>query len=159
MEEKSYSVQLAEAVKALLDKEEFKYCFREEEGEFTFGLSLRKSQRLQSVNVVIRVLRNALTVYAVPTVGAGESDIRAATEFITRANLGLRAGCFEMDCDCGEVRFKCYNYFGDEIPSDDELLYLISCPGHMWSRYGDSFLKVIVAGVNPKDAVERAERK
>ena len=47
-----------------------------------------------------------VVVYAVSPVAMTPERRDATLEYVTRANLGLPAGCFELDLDNGEVRFR-----------------------------------------------------
>jgi hypothetical protein len=47
-----------------------------------------------------------LVAYAVCTLAVPEPRRWAVMEFITRANFGLKIGCFELDPDDGELRFR-----------------------------------------------------
>jgi hypothetical protein len=47
-----------------------------------------------------------LLAYAVCTLAVPEARRAAVMEFLTRANFGLKLGCFELDLDDGELRFR-----------------------------------------------------
>jgi len=47
-----------------------------------------------------------LVAYAVCTLAVPAPRRAAVMEFITRANFGLKVGCFELDLDDGELRFR-----------------------------------------------------
>lgn len=160
MEEKGYSVQLADAVKVALDEEGFRYEFydRGSAAFFKFRVGLGKEQNMQGIDMIVQVHADAITSYGISDINAEGSNAGKVAEFITRANSHLRMGNFEMDLDGGGVKYKCHNRFGDRIPPQDELMYIISCSGHMWARYGNAYMKVLYAGADPKRAVEEAER-
>ncbi len=158
MGEVSYSVDLANATRRMLDDVEMKYEFEQDRGLFIFSMGLGEDQKLQKIRIIIRIHDNAITSYAQVNMKADSDSISAVVEYITRANFGLRLGNFEVDYDDGEVRYKCHNRFEDRIPSEDELKSIaIACPLQMWMRYGNGFLKVLFGGVNPKDAIAEAE--
>ena len=152
-----YSVQLADATKKTLDKREVAYEFIQDQGVFKFSIRLQKAQKLQSVQMYVRILETALTAHAVLRISADESNIDSVVEYITRANYGLTAGCFEVDYNDGEVRYKNHNRFENRIPSDDELHRIVLLPVIMWERYGNGLLKVMFGGASPKSAIEEAE--
>jgi hypothetical protein len=58
-----------------------------------------------------------LCVYAVCTLAVPQERRAPVMELVTRANFGLRFGCFEMDLDDGELRFRCSADFEDQKPS------------------------------------------
>lgn len=47
-----------------------------------------------------------LAVYCVCSLNVPPARRAAVMELVTRANYGLRLGCFELDLDDGEVRFR-----------------------------------------------------
>lgn len=155
----SYSVALADATRQMLDKREIEYDFYEDRGVFRFSMGLGEGQKLQGISIVIRIHEDAISSYSVVDMKADTASVGAVAEYITRANYGLLSGNFEMDYSDGEVRYKCYNYFEDQIPSDKELKSIAIGYGLMtWRRYGNGFLKVLFGGADPKDAIEEAER-
>lgn len=81
----------------------------------------------------------------------------AVSEFITRANYGLRNGNFELDYADGEVRYKVYitSEFGD-IPENivrDSIYTGI----YMIERYGRALLRLILIGGDPAAYIQSIE--
>jgi hypothetical protein len=152
-----YNVQLANAAKKMLDKQEFKYEFNESTGVISFGCGLGKDCKIQSVRLSVWIGDTAITSYGLPLLKADATTVDAVVEYITRANYGLRAGNFEFDYDDGEVRFKHHSRLENRIPSEDELDTLVFMPIYMWKRYGNGFMNVMFGGASPKSAIAEAE--
>ena len=155
----NYSAALADATRQMLDKLELKYDFDEDRGVFRLTIKLGADQKLQHVKMFICIGENAVTSFVTVDMKADTASLGAVAEYITRANYGLRLGNFEMDYRDGEVRYRCHNFFGDWIPSGEELETIaVGCPVQMWRRYGNGFLKVLFGGMSAKDAIEETER-
>ena len=58
-----------------------------------------------------------LAVYCVCSLNVPPARRAAVMELVTRANYGLRLGCFELDLDDGEVRFRASLDFEGTEPS------------------------------------------
>ena len=136
----NYSVNIANKIKEFLTEDDWHYSFNEDNGLFRFGLSLRG--KIKKVNYVVKVKEDSYIVYAISPVGADEEDAKmmsAMTEFLCRANYGLRNGNFEI------------------IPSRDMVENSIYCPASMFDRYGNGIVDVIFGGVSAKDAINKCE--
>ena len=93
-------------------------------------------------------------------VGAGtdKDDQRRVSEFLARANYGLRRLCFEMDLNDGEIYLRsslfCTN---GNLPSFNALDDLFGRCCAITEIYGDALLKVIYDLATPEEAVNEAE--
>lgn len=153
-----YSTDIANKIKEFLTEDDWHYSFNEDNGLFRFGLSLRG--KIKKVNYVVKVKEDSYIVYAISPVGADEEDAKmmsAMTEFLCRANYGLRNGNFEMDMADGEIRFKSFVDCEGIIPSRDMVENSIYCPASMFDRYGNGIVDVIFGGVSAKDAINKCE--
>ena len=157
MAKTNYNVQLANAVKKMLDKQGFKYEWFDDNAAIRFGCNLGKNQELQNARMTVYFQENGFTSYATASISAEESNIDSVAEYITRANYGLRVGNFEVDYNDGEVRFKSHHISVNIIPSEEDLDFLVFAPLYMWKKYGNGFVKVLLGGVSPKSAIEEAE--
>jgi hypothetical protein len=61
------------------------------------------------VEIVIDVqdLTNKILMFAMCPINAPQAKRAAIADFITRANFGHYLGCFEMDFQDGDIRYKC----------------------------------------------------
>lgn len=79
----------------------------------------------------------------------------AVMEFITRANFALADGCFEMDLDRGEVRFRTSAAAADGELSAAMLHAAAYTNVHTIDRYLSGFMAVVHGGLSPEAALAR----
>lgn len=85
--------------------------------------------------------------------GCGDSLAKA----LARANYGLLPGCFEIDLDTGEARYRsALNLLSDEIKAPD-VAQLLSGALLMSRTYAPAFQKIVQAGADPLQAVDEIE--
>lgn len=151
-----YNKDLAALVKGWLDNEEFNYDFDEENGRFFYSLNVKG--KVNPLRYVIGVAQNLVVFYAVCPLRADEQYLPAAAEFVNRANYGLNLGCFELDHNDGEIRYRIGLNCDGTTPSKavlDDCFYL---PASMFERYGEGLASVLFGFDNPKEAVEKIEK-
>ncbi len=159
MSEREYSQEIAEAIRSDLDELGWSYSFDENRGIFRFGVTLQS--KIKNVQYVIYVNESEYTVYVISPIGADENDkkmLRVMAEFVCRANYGLKNGCFELDMNDGELRYKSYVDCEGGIPSSAVIENSIHCPAAMFRRYSDGILAIIFGATNAKAAVDKCER-
>jgi len=81
-----------------------------------------------------------------------------ATEFITRANYGLRIGNFEMDFNDGEVRYKSSLDFEGQRLTEGWLRNAIYPAVQTMDLYLPGLMGVVYGGRSPADAVNEIEQ-
>lgn len=114
----------------------------------------------EAVKSVLDVRDDEYMVYTYCPVGVDENDdemMLRMTEFICRVNYGLRTGNFELDCNDGEIRFKCHVICEDIIPTAAIVNRSIYTSVLMFERYGSGILDIIFTDASPKDAVYKCE--
>ena len=159
MKEKTYSMDIANAVCDFLNEDDWHFSFDQERGIFRFGLGLKG--KLKKVNYIVDIKDDEYLVYAISPLGADEEDpnmMSNMAEFICRANYGLKMGNFELDFDEGEVRFKVHVPCEGIIPTSTIIKRSIYCPASMFKRYGSGIVDIIFGGVSGKDAVNKCEK-
>lgn len=158
MREKSYSVSIANAISAFLVEDDWKFSFNEQLGLFNFGLGI--SGRLKKVNYTIDVKDDEFIVYGYSPIGADIDDteaMSAMTNFICRANYGLKNGNFELDVSDGEIRYKCYVDCADMLPNQEIVKHTIHCVAAMFMRYGQGIVDIIFGGASAEEAIAKCE--
>ncbi|MDE5737309.1 MAG: YbjN domain-containing protein [Oscillospiraceae bacterium] len=158
MEERVYSDDIADAITSFLNDDDWNFGFDDEKGVFKFSLSLKN--KMKKIDYVISVREEEYSVYAVSPIGADEDDERMMqnmSEFVCRANYGLRMGNFELDHRDGEIRYKVNICCDDMIPTRGMIARSIYCPATMFERYGPGIINVIFNDVEAKDAIEACE--
>lgn len=159
MKERIYSKDIATEINTFLKKDDWHFSFDEQRGVFKFGLSLKS--KLKTVNYLIHVKEDEYIVYAISPIGADEDDkkmMSSMTEFVCRANYGLKNGNFELDMRDGEVRFKCFVDCEDIIPSTGVIRNSIHCPAAMFKQYGDGIIDVIFGNASAEEAIAKCEK-
>lgn len=159
MKNKTYSKDIANAIKRFLTEDDWHFLFDEQRGMFKFGLSLKS--RMKTINYLIDVKDDEYVVYAVSPIGADRKDekmMASMADFFCRANYGLKNGNFELDMRDGEIRYKSYVDCEGITPTTDIVRNSIHCPGAMFNQYGDGIVDIIFGGASAKDAIAKCEK-
>ena len=151
----SYSAQAVERVKEFLDKREWRYEWLEERGFFKFTMGIQS--KMKQVAMTVHVNKNAIAAFGHSPLNVDDKKLGRVGEYITRANYGLLLGNFEMDLRDGEVRFRSSIHFHEDAPPVDVVGATITLPLHMWGRYGDGFVAVLMTDFSPAEAIQKAE--
>jgi hypothetical protein len=93
-----------------------------------------------------------LAIYCVCTLTIPAERRATVMEFVTRANFGLRLGCFELDLDDGEFRFRGSADFEGVDPAPATARALLYTAVATMGRYVPALVDV-VDGAAPKDAL------
>jgi hypothetical protein len=95
--------------------------------------------------------------YVMAPLKAPEETRQAVSEFITRANYGMRIGNFEMDFNDGEVRYKSSLDFEGETLTPGLIRMAIYPAAQTMDRYLPGLMQVIYAGVPAAAAIDEIE--
>lgn len=155
---KTYNVDIAQAIDRFLTEDDWKYYFNAEKGVFRFGASIEG--KMKKVQYTIGVNGDSYVVYASYPLGGDPEDkdlMARLCEFITRANYGMKRGCFEMDWDDGEIRFKVFVDCDDSLPGREVIKNSVVCPGLVCNRYADGIIDVIFRDADAEEAVAKCE--
>ena len=99
-----------------------------------------------------------LTVYVILQLEDSAKHALNLSQAITKANYGLLPGCFEIDHNTGETRYRnSLNIKGDTITPLD-VAQLISGALMMTKNYAPALRKIIRTEINPLDAIKEVER-
>ena len=151
--ERSYSEKLSSCIKSWFDANEMHYSFDEERGVFKLTVNLKSSIQRCTVYVVTR--DDAISANGKISLNVPEAKRPAIAEFITRINYTLIAGNFDLDYSDGEISFRTYLHCCDTVPADDDLRHVIYAPFVIWEKYGDAFLNVVFANMDPQAALQQ----
>lgn len=158
MKNRSYSQPIAEAINTFLTTNDFKFRFDEDEGVFSFGVTILS--RAKSLHYTVILHDHSFAVHTSFPLGpdpTNEQELTNIANFLTRANYGMRTGNFEMNMDSGEIFYKVYcNCCGIE-PNESMIRESIECPAAMFERYGDGILDILFNNLSAKLAVRRCE--
>lgn len=106
---------------------------------------------------VIRVEMEEFLFYAVAPVKIPEEVRPAVSEYLTRANYGLRIGNFELDFGDGEVRYKSSLSFEGQELSVDLISNAMYPAVQTMDRYLPGLLRVSYGGATPLEAIQEIE--
>lgn len=150
----NYSAAIALAINQFLTQDDWHFSFDEEDGIFSFNLTMQN--KLKKVVYKVRVRDDSYTVYTGMPLDATDCKAEMA-EFLTRANYGLINGNFEMDYRDGEIRYKIHIPCEDMLPSQAVIKRSIYTPAAMFDRYGNGIVAVLFGMQSPEEAVKASE--
>ena len=151
MKKFTYSNEIVAVVKQFLDADDWHYSFDENRGIFDFGLRIRS--KIQKIKYIV--------FYGICPIGADRDDtemMAQMSEFLCRANYGLKNGSFEFDFRDGEIRYKSFVDCDGVLPSTEVVKNSIYCIDVMYKRYAPGILDIIFAGCSAKDAIAKCEK-
>lgn len=158
MEERNYSMDIAEAMNDFLLEDGWHFNFEEEKGFFIFSLSI--TGKIKKVDYVISIKNDGYIVYAISPIGADKEDRKMMlkmADFVARANYGLKYGNFELDMDDGEIRFKFPVSCDDFIPTVELIRRSVYTPAQMFGRYSSGITEMIFGRMTPAEAIDMCE--
>ena len=130
---------------------------RRMEGKYAFTMGFTGRNGDLRCYAIIHPDLEEFLFYAVAPIKVPEEVRSAASEFITRANYGMRIGNLEMDYSDGEVRYKSSLNFEDEPLTPGMLRNTIYPCVHTLDRYLPGLLRVSFGGATPLEAIEEIE--
>lgn len=157
---RTYNGEIANLINGFLKDDDWNFSFDQEEGIFRFGLKL--GNKLRSIRYVIKVNECDFSVYGISPVGPDEEDaegMQSMAEYLCRVNYGLKSGCFEMDMEDGEIRFRTYVYCKGVLPSEHMIRRSIYTVAAMFEHYGQGMTEVIFGGKSAKEAYDENEKR
>lgn len=159
MRKKASMNPIAEAIRAYLVQDDWYFNYDEKKNAFKFMLGMKG--KIKIINYSIYVKEDEYSVVVLSPIGVDEdrTDLKLKmAEYICRVNNDMKAGCFELDFDDGEITFKMHVCCKDSMPSAAVIRDSISCPAMMFEQYGAGLLDILLTHITPKDAVEKCEQ-
>lgn len=138
-----------------LDHLEWRYVPHEGEGMIKFGLAAQNCK----LDCLVHVIEDQEFVlfFTVLPILVPENKRLSIAEYITRANYGLNAGCFEMDFEDGEVRFRTYANTDSNALNIEIVRHLLHTNVQTMDKYSPGLMKVVYGNISPSDAVKEVE--
>lgn len=155
---RSYNQEIVDAVKSFLDENAWHYQFDSDAGIFHFGVNLHG--KIKNVQYLVGINERDYIVYAISPLSVDQNEddqMRKMSEFVCRANYGLRDGNFELDFRDGELRYKCFMNCNGVIPTMNMIGSSIHCPAAMFDRYGRGIVQILFNDMSAEDAIELSE--
>lgn len=153
-----YSPEIVENIKEFLDSDDWKFEFNEEKGSFNFGVTI--DSNIKNIRYFLPVREDGYTVYAVSPINADNHDkdvMREMSEFICRANYGIRNGNFELDMRDGEIRYKVFVDCENITLSQEVIKNSIVIPSIMFERYSPGMIDIMFRGIKAEEAIIKCE--
>ena len=157
---KVFSRDISGAIGSFLHNDDWRFSFDENRGIFRFGLGLKG--KMKTLDYIIDVKKDAFITYAISPLSADSDDpqmMAQMAEFLTRANYGLKNGCFEMDFDDGELRYRSFVDCDGQVPSSEVVRNSIYVTASTFQRYAPGILDIIFGGIGAKEAIAKCEGK
>jgi hypothetical protein len=153
--ENQNGLQAFDLLSSFLDEDE--WFPRRIDGKYAYSMSYSGKNGDLRCYAIIRVDLEEFLFYAVAPVKI-QDDVRlAVSEYITRANYGLRIGNFELDYSDGEIRYKSSLDFEGQILTQQLIRNAIYPAVHTMDRYLPGLLRVSYGGATPYEAIEEVE--
>ncbi len=158
MREHTYSVKISNLIKEFLSMDDWHYSFDDRNGTFQFGLNI--SAKIKNIKYLVDVDEDSFIVYAYCPIGADTDNtemMHRMSDFVCRANYGLKNGNFELDMRDGEIRYKCYADCENTLPSIEVVRTSIYFPAVMFERYGTGIAEIIFNNSTAQAAIAKSE--
>lgn len=156
--ETEYSEEIVDVIRGFLEGDDWKFDFDDEHGVFSFGVGIES--KLKHLRYIIPVRDDSYTVYARSPIEADCDDknvMKEMSDFICRANYGLRNGNFELDMTDGELRYKTFVDCDGITPSEEIVKGSIIIPAMMFDRYAPGMLDIMFKGSTAEEAIAKCE--
>lgn len=127
------------------------------DGQNIVELHMNLKSKLNSCHVLVVAEEKCIQAFAVCPLQAQKDTFANVSEYITRANYGLKMGNFELDYRDGEIRYRSFLSCREGIPSLKDIEYCVDVTFLMMNRYGDGLAKNIMGFGDPARDVEAAE--
>ena len=147
--------KMIESIKDLFSENEWKYSFHEKDKVFVSGVNM--GNVIGNVRMLVFMEETAYTVYMILNSKAEEKNYSAVSEFLHRANYGLKDGNFEIDYSDGEIRYKTFVNFANTSMSKDVVEESMFIGAVMIEKYGKGLLKVMLGQGIPEKCIEECE--
>lgn len=121
-----------------------------------FYIEANVEGRLKTVDIFVHVSESSFVAnFYLPLKTTDDVGKLRMAEFIARANSEMNDGCFELDFDSGDIRFRMSHFCGtDEEPIFEVIEHTIfeGLKEIVW--YSDALFKVLRGAASPKDALD-----
>lgn len=147
--------KMIESIKKFFAENEWKYSFHEKDKVFVSGVNM--GNVIGDIRMLVFMEETAYTVYMILNSKAEEKNYSAVSEFLHRANYGLKDGNFEIDYRDGEIRYKTFVNFANTSVSMDVVGESMFVGAVMIEKYGKGLLKVMLGEGIPEKCIEECE--
>jgi hypothetical protein len=121
------------------------------------NVMLAWDDQIQHLAFVLDAGMSLLAVYVILRLSTSSNYRDSLEKAIARANYGLLPGCFEININNGEVRYRSVlNLLSSEISTRD-VAQLLTGALLMTRTYAPAFQEIILSGVDPIEVIEKIE--
>lgn len=108
--------------------------------------------------VVWEFKETGYVVYTIAPLTVGQDRLGEMLRYLAKANFGLDNGNFEIDCNDGEIRYKCYvNTEAFEAISRQLIDTSLDVGLFMMKRYGNGIVAIAKGTSDAETEIEKAE--
>ena len=113
--------------------------------------------QIQHVGFVLDTDAPLLAVYVTLGLPGAERHTDSLAKAVARANYGLLPGCFELDLESGETRFRSVLFLPSEEVGTHEVAQLLANALVIAKTYVPAFERIVRSGADPVEAVDEVE--
>ena len=145
-----FSRPLMDTMRAMLDGYGYRYSQLD---EVSLHLVVRGSKGMNSLFITVDDARDYIRVVGSYGPGVPAERRIAVAEAVSRVNVCLGHGNFELDFSDGELRYRISmdiegGLFGEKVADN-----MVGCTLHTMDRYADALMRVAFGDVEPEQAV------
>lgn len=122
------------------------------------ALPIRTDRARYDCTVTVDDCMRTVSCYVGICTAVFEDRRLALANALTRANHGLRIGCFELDMDTGELRYRVGLDVGGGTLTPTMLQNIMAVAVSVSDRYHEALMQVIAGGADPRDAIAEVEQ-
>ena len=149
----AYSVELYNLITSFLKDDDWHFDSDEERGIIKMGVTLEN--KLSRCRMMIDVDEERYIVYATIPINADDDCKSEMADLLNRINWTLAFGCFEMDEEDGEIRFRMpVSCKGGCFPNREMIRESVVVPVLVANRYGNAIVKVLMGMASAEEALK-----
>ncbi|MEQ9484755.1 hypothetical protein [Coleofasciculus sp. F4-SAH-05] len=147
----------AKAVCSELQPEGDFYPF--DSGSWIYNIGFSEDELVKHLALVLDPDMPLFVLYAILNIPELETlkNIDLLVRAIALANYGLLPGCFEMDLETGETRYRSVLIVPSNSVGTKDIAQLISGALLMAKTYTPTFQKIVLLGLDPCKAIQEIE--
>lgn len=142
------------------ESRKWKYEIKLDENDRTVIHMWISTERMSKAEINTVISRNSIITYTTSPVNIPSESIIAVSEYLTRANYGLKIGSFEMDISTGRVSYKVGTVWDRAVlPTRAILERYIDTGFNVFDRYIDAMMMIVHSNISAEEAIKIAERR
>ena len=148
--------KMLDIVRNCLDRQGWRHEYDPEKQFLMMQFSL--DCKLQNTRLVLSFRDDGYSIISLINLKAEEQYRTEVLRYLTMANWGMRRGCFEMDLNDGEIRFRAFtNYRGMDTLPEEIVRESVALVLAMVNRYGDGLTALLMGFSTPEEEIKKAE--